>query len=219
MADEPTVLGGLPAGGPAPAGGAPAATPPPGGQPAAGGQPPSAAPAGTPAAATPPAAAAAPERYELKLPEKSVLDQAAVDETAAIARELGLSNDAAQKLLERRNADIAGARETAQQASEATWAGQVDKWVNDAKADKQYGGDQYESNIKIALDAVEKFASPELRKLLSDPKLGLGNHPEVIRLFWSLGKQLQPGGLVPGIGGGLPQAKTPAQVLYGAALK
>lgn len=154
---------------------------------------------------TPAKPSGVPERYELKMPEKSVLDQRAVDETATIARELGLSNEAAQKLLERRNTDVSQALEVSRQTTETGWREQVDKWANSARADKEYGGEKYDANIAIALDAMNKLATPELKALLADPNLGFGNHPEVVRLFYRIGTKLQPGSFVPG--GVAPQAK------------
>jgi len=44
--------------------------------------------------------------------------------------------------------------------------------------------------------ARDQFASPELRKLLETTPLG--NHPEMLRLFFRVGKAITPDGYVPG---------------------
>lgn len=77
-----------------------------------------------------PVAPVAPETYDLKLPADSTLDASVTERTAAIARTLGLSNEAAQTLLDETVKDL-GARETA--SAEAIKPGGTE-WIkiNDA---------------------------------------------------------------------------------------
>jgi hypothetical protein len=60
-------------------------------------------PEGTPPEAKPTEAKVVPEKYDLKLPEASLLDASHVEKLTAFAKERGLSNDEAQALLEREN--------------------------------------------------------------------------------------------------------------------
>lgn len=165
----------------------------------------------------------APEKYELKLAETVKLTPEVQEQFEAIARELDLPQEAAQKLI-----DLAPAlnkMQTAQliETAKATTA----KWAEETRADKDIGGggnkEVLAANLALAAKARNAFATPELLTLLDtfDPKrnpngTGLGNHPEVVRLFVKLGKSISEDNKVV-VGGTTPEKtdKTPAQRLYG----
>lgn len=150
-----------------------------------------------------PAEPAVPESYDLKMPDGVQLDKAAADEFTAIAKELKLSAEDAQKV-----ADV-GAK-MAQRQAEAH-ATMVESWVTAVKTDKEIGGDNLDQNLAVARKAMETFGTPELKELLNST--GLGNNPEVIRAFFKAGKAISEDGFV--------KAQAPAQsrdaasVLYG----
>ena len=136
-----------------------------------------------------------PETYELKMPEGVELDQAATTEFTAIAKELKLDQEAAQKL-----ADI-GAK-MAQRQVEAH-AQLVETWTEQVKTDKDIGGDNLAENLGVARKAIDTFGSPELKALLNST--GLGNHPEVVKLAFKVGKAISEDGFV----SGAPKGNTP----------
>src|SRR5690606_10660949 len=74
-----------------------------------------------------------PEKYELKLPEGSPLDKAAVEQFEATAKELGLTNEQAQKLIEHNSQLLAKHVESQIQAHTE----QVTKWADAVKADPE----------------------------------------------------------------------------------
>lgn len=127
-----------------------------------------------------------PEAYELKAPDGMELDQTAVTEFSAIAKDLKLSNEQAQKLT-----DIAVAME--QRRAEAH-AKTVQGWEADSKADKEFGGDAFGENLATAKKAIDTFGSPELKGLLD--ATGMGSHPEVLRTFIKVGKAISEGKFV-----------------------
>lgn len=129
-----------------------------------------------------------PEAYDLKMPEGVELDQAATTEFTAIAKELKLDQAAAQKL-----ADI-GAK-MAQRQAEAH-AQLVETWTEQVKTDKEIGGDKLAENLGVARKAIDTFGSPELKALLNST--GLGNHPEVVKLAFKVGKAISEDGFVSG---------------------
>ncbi len=129
-----------------------------------------------------------PESYELKMPEGVELDKAAAEEFTAIAKELKLDQAAAQKL-----ADI-GAKMATRQAE--AHAQLVDAWTEQVKTDKEIGGDKLEENLGVARKAIDTFGSPELKALLNST--GLGNHPEVVKLAFKVGKAISEDGFVNG---------------------
>lgn len=146
--------------------------------------------------------AGAPEKYEFKAPEGSQLDETVVAEFSTVAKELGLSQDAAQKVIDKLAPTIAkqNAQALTQAIESATTA-----WAEATRADKEIGGEKFEENLAVAKKALDRFGSPELRKLLGkfDPKdnpggTGLGNNPEVIRFFMKAGKAISEDKFVPG---------------------
>ena len=129
-----------------------------------------------------------PESYDLKMPEGVELDKAAADEFTVIAKELKLDQAAAQKL-----ADI-GAKMATRQAE--AHAKLVESWTEQVKTDKEIGGDKLEENLGVARKAIDAFGSPELKALLNST--GLGNHPEVVKLAFKVGKAISEDRLVSG---------------------
>ena len=131
----------------------------------------------------------APERYEFKAPEGAELGSDVTDAFAGVARELNLTQDAAQKVLDKM-APVIAQRQAAQvQAVRQAWREQ-------ATADKEFGGDKLAENLGAARKAMDAFASPELKRTLE--QTGLGNHPEVIRMFVKVGKAISQDGFVTG---------------------
>ncbi len=149
-------------------------------------------------------AVAAPEKYEFKTAEGQELDAEAVKAFEPIAKELNLSNEQAQKLV-----DVYGGKImpklVEQQA--AQWQQQIEQWSEQVKADKDLGTD---ASIGAAQKAMDKFGSPELKQYLNET--GLGNHPELVRIFANIGKAMSEDGLVTGNSGGV---KSAADVLFG----
>lgn len=173
------------------------------------------APAGAaPAAAQPPDAdgkppvvpTAAPENYDFKAPEGVSLNAEVVGEFAAFAKEKNLSQEDAQKFVD--FGAKAVQRANAQTLENLT---QIQtQWLSDARADKEYGGDALDENMAAANNAVATYGTPELTKMLKESKLG--NHPEVIRFFYRVGKTLKPDSAVPG--GTKPDVRNDGQRLY-----
>ncbi|OBU04833.1 peptidase [Morganella psychrotolerans] len=149
-------------------------------------------------------AVAVPEKYEFKTGEGQELDAEAVKAFEPIAKELNLSNDQAQKLV-----DVYGSKImpklVEQQA--AQWQQQIEQWAEQVKADKALGSDE---SIGSAQKAMDKFGTPELKTYLNDT--GLGNHPELVRIFANIGKAMSEDGLVTGNSGG---GQSAAAVLFG----
>lgn len=147
--------------------------------------------------------AGAPEKYEFTQAE--AFDAKVIGEFSEVARELNLPQDAAQKILDK-VAPVIQARQA--EAMEAARA----EWVNNAKADKEFGGDKLAENLAVAKKALDQFGTPELRTLLNES--GLGNHPEVIRMMFRAGKAISEDRFVAGGVGVLPANRDAARALY-----
>ncbi|MCM5682510.1 hypothetical protein M8A51_23520 [Schlegelella sp. S2-27] len=125
---------------------------------------------------------AAPEKYELKAPEG--FDASRLEQITSFAKELGLTNEAAQKLLDREAKSDTDRHEAAQQQLQQLRT----RWVDDVKADKELGGEHFDVTVKQAQKAITKYGTDEFKKALNES--GYGNHPEVVRVFARIGKAM-----------------------------
>ena len=123
----------------------------------------------------------APDKYELKAPGERQFDNEVMTSFSEIAKELNLTNEAAQKIL-----DKVGSKMT--ERHEAGLSALSQEWAQASTADKEFGGEALQQNLAIAKKALDTFGSPELRSLLHQSPLG--NHPELIRFFYRTGKAI-----------------------------
>lgn len=194
---------------PAPAAPAPATTPAPaadGAAPAAA-APEQAAPAAKPADAPADKSAEAPkvpEKYEFKAPEGHELNPDVMTKFEGVAKELGLSQEAAQKVVDAMGPQLAAAQAKQLDAIKS-------QWTESARTDKEFGGAKLNENLSVAKKALDAFGTPELRTLLEET--GLGNHPEIIRAFYKAGQKISEPNFVPGGASGAP-GKSAAATLY-----
>jgi hypothetical protein len=174
---------------------------------------PAPAPEPKPAAGEPKPPAGPPEKYDLKMPEGVVLDQALMDQATPIFRDLGLTNEAAQKLVDLQTSAAKQAAEKAAADQQANYLAQVKRWADETKADPDFKGTeaQFGERMAVAVKGVKAFASEKLQELLDDT--GLGNHPEVVRLFYKLGLTVKEPTLIGGGREGQP-SKADARSLY-----
>jgi hypothetical protein len=165
----------------------------------------------TKADAPQPKAPKAPEAYQFTAPEGFVIDEALSAEFSPVLKELDLTQEQADKL-------VAFAPRLISQSVDAAVADTLKSigfegskdWATTSKQDKEFGGDKLAESIGIAKQARDQFGTPELRKLLENSPLG--NHPEVMRFFYRVGKAISPDGYVPA-GKAAPATNT-AQRLY-----
>lgn len=163
-------------------------------------------PAKEPAAAAP----VVPESYEFKVPEGYTLAPETVAEITPVLKELGLSQEQAQKLVDVQTKINQKAAEDATKA----WTDLRAGWVNEAKTDKEIGGDKFDANIALAKKAMEVLGTPKLAEALN--QTGMGDHPELIRLMVKLGGLVADDKLHFGSASGATP-KTAAEIMYGSA--
>lgn len=127
------------------------------------------------APASPVTQASTPEKYEFKLPDGVKLDTEAL---SAEAKHLGLSQEAAQKLVElkiKSNQAIAEAQKNEHQS-----------WIDAVKADKELGADlkKTEAMVKAGVEFLAK-SEPAFIKLITETKLI--DHPAFVRMLRKVG--------------------------------
>lgn len=147
----------------------------------------------------------APEKYEFTAGKDQELDTEAVAAFEPIAREIGLSNEQAQKIV-----DVYGSTIMPQIVKQQTdeWQKQVTGWAETVNADKEGLGST--ESIGNAQKALDQFGSPELKSYLVET--GLGNHPELVRVFSKIGKSMSEDGFV---SGSSENTRSSADVLFG----
>ena len=127
--------------------------------------------------------AGAPEAYEFKAAEGQTFDPEFVKSYSEVARELNLTQEAAQTMI-----DKVGPVLAQQQAAQIA---QVrNDWAEASKVDAEFGGAKFNKNLAIAKQSIDKFATPEFKQMLDDT--GLGNHPEWIRYCYRVSKTFSP---------------------------
>ncbi|MEP8736163.1 peptidase [Enterobacter hormaechei] len=148
----------------------------------------------------------APEKYEFTAGEGVELDTEALKDFEPVARDLNLTNEQAQKLVDAYPKILAGV----QQRQAEAWQKQTEGWAETVKADKEIGGDKLTANLSAAQSALDQFGTPDLKEYLN--ATGLGNHPELVKTFVKIGKAMSEDGMVDGSNQGQRSA---AEVLYG----
>jgi hypothetical protein len=144
----------------------------------------------------------APEKYEFKDADK--MDPKVLEAFSESAKEANLTQDAAQKLLDKVAPALQAQRDDMVKAVKQ-------QWTEATKTDKEFGGEKLQENLGIAKTAFSQFTTPELRTFLDET--GLSNHPEIIRAFWKVGKAISEDKFVSGKPGGQAEGD-PAKVLY-----
>ena len=151
----------------------------------------------------------APEQYEeFKAPEGQQFDQEVLNNFKDVAKELNLSQEAAQRMLDKMAPVVAQRQSQQMEAFRNQWAEQ-------STADKEFGGEKLSENLGVARKALDTFGSTELKSLLNES--GLGNHPEFIRLLYRAGKAISEDSFVGGKGSP-SKAKPTSNADYAASL-
>ena len=136
----------------------------------------------------------APEAYEFKNADGSVTateGNAVLGAFAEVAKELNLSQDAASKLYAKVAPIIS------QQPFEAVAQLRRDGLAM-CKADQEIGGNNFNEAVAVSKRVYndQRLVTPELQSLLKQS--GLSSHPEVVRLFYRVGKLTSSGQVIQG---------------------
>lgn len=151
--------------------------------------------------------ATVPETYELKLASTNEageevavdLDPVLVEAATPLLKEAGLSNEAANKLLPL----VPKVQEQLIKQQNDGFAKIRSDWLAEAKADPEMGGAKFDETVALAAKALDHFGARSekndkgeetngFRKLLNES--GLGNHPDMIRMFRSIGAAISEDG-------------------------
>jgi len=138
----------------------------------------------------------APSEYtEFTVPEGQKLDADAVAEAAPLLKELGATQEQAQKLVDLQSKMM----QSAADAQLKAWTDQKSEWRKASENDEEFGKGKYDASVAGARKALRTFGTPELTATLETS--GLGDHPEVIRVFSRIANEIGEDNLSFGQGG------------------
>ena len=142
-----------------------------------------------------------PDGVEIEMTDAVV---AQFDDFKARAKAVDLTQDQYQELVA---GEIERSREAVMRMA-TDYQQRVDGWTEATKADKELGGDKLKDVLTTAKLGMDTYGSPGLKSLFAMPSaenptgLGLGSHPEVIRLLHRAGLTAkEDGNLISGDGG------------------
>lgn len=156
----------------------------------------------------------------LKHSDGSPLDKAQFDELVTFAKEQKLSQEQAQKLLERESAIVSQFKKAEADRLEAekpygeAWQKREAEWRAAAMKDTEIGGtpEKFAENAELAKRAISSFGDKQMMDFLNAS--GLGSHPMAIRMFSRIGRLTQEGKLKTGGQPGNGKPRSPEERMY-----
>lgn len=146
-----------------------------------------------------------PEKYEFKVPEGMTLDQALVDKVSPMFRELKLTQEGAQKLVDIYN-EIVTASANAQAANFKQFLKEsYDETLKEL-------GANYKEQLAYVAKVRDRFLSEETQEMLDAS--GLSNNKAFILDLIKLGKLISEDKLPPGQSAIPAGAKSAAEIMY-----
>lgn len=160
-----------------------------------------------------------PDAYEFKAPDGYTLDPKLLETATPIFKELGLTQEQAQKLV-----DVQIAREIAAAKGPAdAYAATRAEWQTAVKADPEIsaaGLDKVKTDIGRVIATLPPDLAVDFRKAMDIT--GAGDHPAMVKALWKLSSLVTEGAHVSGKGPspqgqrapGSTDKPTPAKALY-----
>ena len=178
------------------------------------------------------APAGPPEAYELTAPEGITLDAASIELATPVFKDLGLNNEQANKLMPVAAEFAKRIQDQGQQAIMTEVMAQRREWLREVENDTTLFADQvgedddgdpvFEINphkraktLALTAKALDTLGAPKgspFRSFLTDS--GLGNHPEMIRMFRKIGETIGEDNSFVRADGAAPIERNPARIMY-----
>ena len=134
-----------------------------------------------------------PESYtDFTLPEGLPPDAKLMDAFKATAKEMGLSQENAQKLVSLQAEHAKAGMEALVKGAEEQRTQMIAKFKTDTIAALSANGQDWKKEMGFAARALGRFGTPELRKLLDET--GFSNHSELVSAWIKVGKEMAEDG-------------------------
>lgn len=140
-------------------------------------------------------AGGAPESYtDFRIPEGATVDKSAIDSATPVFKELGLTQDQAQKLVDlypKLSGDIVKANNDA-------YVAMRESWITELKADKDIGGKL--DHVAQEVGKLKSRLPDPVREALNEAMnfTGAGDHPAVVKALYEFAKLVNEGSHVTG---------------------
>jgi hypothetical protein len=137
----------------------------------------------------------APDKYEpFKVKDGFTITDTANDALTSLGKELGLTQPQVQGLADKFMEVSESQALAARQASDTAVKAQLNKWVEEAKQDPDFGGTEYVANTNIANKALNTYFSKEAIEMIVGS--GLGHNKEILKGFLNIGKRISEDSMV-----------------------
>jgi hypothetical protein len=129
------------------------------------------------------------KEVDYKFPEDYEMKDEYKDSVVEFLKEKNIDQDGLDKLVTITKDHLKVATEKLVEIQKEQWQKQVEEWGKQVETDEEYGGAQFEENMKTFVrSARDRYCSKGLVELLDSS--GYGNHPEIIRLLYKVGKDV-----------------------------
>lgn len=156
-----------------------------------------------------------PDAYDLEAPGGFSIDLQALAVATPVFKELGLSNEQANKLMPVAAKFAAGLSDKLNAQILSQVHADRKAWLDTAMADREIGGANWKQTLAKGAFALDNLGFPKgspFRVLLDES--GLGNHPEMIRAWAKVGRAIgEDGDFVRG-SGNFHSRRDTAETLY-----
>lgn len=137
-----------------------------------------------------------PEEYKFDLPEGMTLDPDLLAEFGPLAKELKLPQGEAQKMVDLGSKLVQKTIDGMMTAHQE----RVGNWLKEAEADPEIGADIKLGKESAAVRAFNSLATDKTKQMVDE--LGIGNHPEFLRVFYKISQHMREDTFsLPGTGG------------------
>lgn len=136
----------------------------------------------------------------LTIPEGFTIDEAQRDGFLALANELKLPAETANKLV----AFQANLSKAASEGTSKAWEEHNKTWQNEVRADPEIGGQKLDGVLSGISKVIDQYGSPELRQALAST--GAGNNIHVVRFIHKIAGVLTEAGPISGSPGKVAQS-------------
>jgi len=124
------------------------------------------------------------KKEDLKLKEDSPLKQEDLDQLFDEATQLGLNKDQAQAFVKAKEDAYSQFKTDA----DVQFSQIKEGWFDEAANDPEIGGDKLAENSEYSKRALTHYGTEDFKSWLIDT--GFGNHPEVVRMFSKIGRDM-----------------------------
>ena len=136
------------------------------------------------------------EYGDFKIAEQLQVDEETLGLAKATFREMGLTQEQAQKLIDLQNNLALKQDATLTKTVEAETQKLIDKWEAAVRADEELGGADLGEKMKIARSAATKLGCEDALMVISEARLS--SNPAILRLLYRAGMALSEGAYVQG---------------------